>query len=137
MFMFLLRKLMVLLALEQMVLICLPHLRFDEMVHPRYFVTSRSVLGPSLFLFYINDMPDGIQSIVRLFDDDTIAYVTISSDADAANLQQSLTEEVLNPLICFSCETIMFQLMNDKAMADLIKSFGKIHYETVCLFSLV
>jgi hypothetical protein len=35
---FLLRKLMVLLALEQMVLICLPHLRFDEMVHPRYFV---------------------------------------------------------------------------------------------------
>jgi hypothetical protein len=35
-FMFLLRKLMVLLALEQMVLICLPHLRSDEMVHPRY-----------------------------------------------------------------------------------------------------
>ena len=37
MFIFLLRKLMVLLALEQMVLICLPHLRSDEMVHPRYF----------------------------------------------------------------------------------------------------
>jgi hypothetical protein len=36
-YMFLLRKLMVLLALEQMVLICLPHLRSDEMVHPRYF----------------------------------------------------------------------------------------------------
>jgi hypothetical protein len=35
--MFLLRKLMVLLVLEQMVLICLPHLRSDEMVHPRYF----------------------------------------------------------------------------------------------------
>jgi hypothetical protein len=35
-------------------------------------------------------MPDGIQSIVRLFADDTIAYVTISSDADAANLQQDL-----------------------------------------------
>jgi hypothetical protein len=65
MFMFLLRKLMVLLALEQMVLICLPHLRSDEMVHPRYFA-------------------------VRLFADDTIAYVTISSDADAANLQQDL-----------------------------------------------
>jgi hypothetical protein len=31
MFMLLLRKLMVLLALEQMVLICLPHLRSDEM----------------------------------------------------------------------------------------------------------
>jgi hypothetical protein len=34
MFMFLLRKLMVLLGLEQMVLICLPNLRSDEMVHP-------------------------------------------------------------------------------------------------------
>jgi hypothetical protein len=35
-------------------------------------------------------MPDGIQSTVRLFADDTIAYVTISSDTDAANLQQDL-----------------------------------------------
>ena len=52
--------------------------------------TSRSDLGPSLFLFYINDMLEGIQSTVPLFADDTIAYVTISSDADAANLQQDL-----------------------------------------------
>ena len=53
-------------------------------------VPQGSVLVPSLFLFYINDMPEGIQSTVRLFADDIIAYVTISSDADAANLQQDL-----------------------------------------------
>ena len=53
-------------------------------------VLQGSVRGPSLFLFNINEMPDGIQSTVRLFADDTIAYVTISSDADAANLQQDL-----------------------------------------------
>ena len=47
-----------------------------------------------------------------------------------------ITEAVLNPLI-FPCDPIMFQLMNDKAMADLIKCFGKINYETACLFSLV
>jgi hypothetical protein len=41
-------------------------------------VPQGSVLEPSLFLFYINDMPDGIQSTVRLFAYDTIAYVTIS-----------------------------------------------------------
>jgi hypothetical protein len=35
-------------------------------------------------------MQEGIQSTVRLLADDIIAYVTISSEADAANLQQDL-----------------------------------------------
>ena len=39
-------------------------------------VPQDAVLGPSLFLFYINDIPDGITSTVRLFADDTIAYMT-------------------------------------------------------------
>jgi hypothetical protein len=49
-----------------------------------------SVLNPSLFLFYINDMPEGITSNVRLFADDTIAYLTISSDQDARTHQSDL-----------------------------------------------
>jgi hypothetical protein len=39
-------------------------------------------------------MPEGIQSTVRLFADDTVAYVTISSNVDAASLQHYLDKLV-------------------------------------------
>jgi hypothetical protein len=53
-------------------------------------VPQGSLLGPSLFLFYINDIPDGMTSTVRLFADDTIAYLTIKSNRDCTTLQNDL-----------------------------------------------
>ena len=53
-------------------------------------VPQGSVLGPSLFLFYINDIPVGLDSTIRLFADDTIAYLTITSNKDCLTLQKDL-----------------------------------------------
>jgi hypothetical protein len=39
-------------------------------------------------------MPEGITSNVRLFADDTIEYLTISSDQDARTLQSDLDKLV-------------------------------------------
>ena len=55
-------------------------------------VPQGSVLGPSLFLYYINDIPDGLQAKVRLFADDTIAYLAISNPSDCSTLQNDLDQ---------------------------------------------
>ena len=55
-------------------------------------VPQGTVLGPLLFLVYINDLPECVHSEVRMFADDCLLYRHINSQSDADTLQKDLNQ---------------------------------------------
>ena len=64
----------------------------SQFEHVRSGVPQGSVLGPCLFLTYINDLPANIRSKTRLFADDTALDKTIEAISDTVILQEDLVQ---------------------------------------------
>ena len=63
---------------------------YSSWVHVLSGVPQGSVLGPLLFLLYVNDLPDWIKSSIKMFADDTKLWSTISDVDDKQKLQDDL-----------------------------------------------
>jgi len=53
-------------------------------------VPQGSVIGPTLFILYVMDIPDDIKSTVDMFADDTKIYRAVRNDEDAEQLQRDI-----------------------------------------------
>ncbi|MEW8547692.1 MAG: reverse transcriptase family protein, partial [Candidatus Thiodiazotropha sp.] len=77
-------------------------------------IPQGSVLGPVLFIIYINDLPECVESVCKIFADDTKIYRLITSRADQDALQQDLlnlckwSQDWLLKFSIPKCKTIQF-----------------------------
>ena len=55
-------------------------------------VPQGSVIGPSLFIIYINDIPNAVKCLIQLFADDTKIFNPVSNSEEHQSLQKDLDE---------------------------------------------
>ena len=85
-------------------------------------IPQGSVLGPVLFIIYINDLPDKIKSICKKFADDSKIYRQIQDEADQDIIREDLLE------ICDWSDLWLLRISISKCKTI---QYGYVRYEIV------
>jgi len=89
-------------------------------------VPQGSVLGPLLFLCFINDLPDQIKCKIKLYADDVLLYSTINTVDDCHTLQSDLTT-----LEQWACK---WNMVFNPAKCEFLRISNKINYISMHYF---
>lgn len=84
-------------------------------------IPQGSVLGPILFIIFVNDLPDVVRSICKMFADDCKVYTPLSSRVD----QQQLQEDIDN-----LCQWSKDWLLKFNVQKCKVVSFGRKRVDT-------
>ena len=87
-------------------------------------VPQGSILGPLLFLMYINDLPDNLNSLIKLFADDTSLFSTVYDPNHSAKVLNDDLNKIsewaykwkmlLNPHLTKQAQEVIFSRKNIK-----------------------
>ena len=102
-------------------------------------VPQGSVLGPTLFIYYINDLPDVVDTLLKIFADDTKNYSKVVDDSDRLMMQtncDNLVQWSIDWLLGFNCDkcNVLHLGKNNPRYTYTIKNNDKITImkETKC-----